>query len=92
MHQKAVPSRIGFIAELCGVMHDLHVGRSFLYPPALPANAAIWDKCSDKEVTSSHTQSVFWGAFWDKNVPFWRNCGRHLAKKHVGLRCVFVID
>ena len=45
--------QFGIIAELRGVMNDLHVGRAFLFPPALPANAAIWDQCSDKEVTST---------------------------------------
>jgi len=53
MSKKAVPSSIGIIAELRGVMHELHVGRGFLYPPALPATAAIWGKCTDKEVTST---------------------------------------
>jgi len=53
MPKKAVPSRVGIIAELRGVMNELHVGRGFLFPQALPANAAIWDQCSDKEVTST---------------------------------------
>ena len=51
MPKKAVQSRVGIITKLRGVMHELHVGRAFLFPPALPANATIWDQCSDKELT-----------------------------------------
>jgi len=53
MPKKAVPSRTNMIAKLRVVMQELHVGRGFLYPPAVPPTAAIWDRCTDTEVTST---------------------------------------
>ena len=53
MPKKAVPSRTDMIAEVCGVMQELHVGRNFLYLLALPPTDAIWDKYTCTEITST---------------------------------------
>ena len=54
-NKKAVPSRSNMIPKVCGVMQELHVGRGFLYPPAVPLTAAdgIWNRCTDTEMTST---------------------------------------
>jgi len=49
---KAVPSRTDVMAELRGVMEELHVGKHFLYPAAVPPTDAIWERCTDTQVSS----------------------------------------
>jgi len=50
---KAMPSRTDVMAKLRDVMEELHLGRGFLHPGAVLPTDNVWEKFTDKEVSST---------------------------------------